>query len=206
MLQQTQNFPYVFIVDSPSDDDIFNNRTIGMALKQTLESIQIPCTYVQVSSKITFEKAFKETLFNSITFYQKQISEVKFDTNANNLYSINGNPQPIIHLCMHGNMSGISFTNNEFMYWHELRNLLFLHNQIKGYNPSVCMASCEGLNAASLINQNDSVFNFLIGNINPIFQRDLTVAYLAFYNHMFTISNPSLEEAVHKMNSSIANI
>ncbi|MDN7586949.1 hypothetical protein [Burkholderia seminalis] len=105
---------------------------------------------------------------------------------------------PLIHLCMHGNDSGIALTDNSFLDWQELRWLLLSHNHIKGYDPFICMASCNGINASNMAHAFDSVFSYLIGNTGPVYQNDLTVAYLSFYNHIFH-KKSTVEQSVSAM-------
>lgn len=107
---------------------------------------------------------------------------------------------PLIHLCMHGANEGVALSDNTFINWPELRNLLASHNHIKGYDPFVCMASCNGIQASSMTHAYSSVFSFLIGNTGPVLQSDLTVAYLAFYNHLYW-KRASVDQAVTAMKS-----
>ena len=107
---------------------------------------------------------------------------------------------PLIHLCMHGANEGIGLTDGSFIDWRELRQLLISHNQIKGYDPFVCMASCNGIAASSMAHAYDSVFSYLIGNTGPVLQSDLTVAYLAFYNQIF-VKGATVEQSVMTMKS-----
>lgn len=180
---QPSFFPFVFIVDSPSSQDLFNGYSIGMALRDTLNAIKIPCIYTLATNRQTFELALQHKLQQSISQYQ---------TNS----SINA--YPFIHLCMHGEQQGIALTDNSYLSWSELRKNLFFHNQIKGYDPMVCMASCNGINASSMAHAYDSVFNVLIGNTEAVYQSDVTIAYLAFYNQIFN-KNATINEAVTVM-------
>jgi len=43
--------PFVYIVDSPSSNDLLSGYTIGMALKGVLYAINIPCAYIRVVAK-----------------------------------------------------------------------------------------------------------------------------------------------------------
>ncbi|WP_072688639.1 hypothetical protein [Acinetobacter baumannii] len=180
---QTYFFPFVYIVDSPSSQDLFNGYSIGMALRDALDAIRIPCIYTLATNKQTFEQALQQKLQSSIFQYQTSPSV---------------NAYPFIHLCMHGANEGIALTDNSYLNWSELRKNLFYHNQIKGYDPMVCMASCNGINGASMAHAYDSVFNVLIGNTDAVLQSDVTVAYLAFYNQIFN-KNATLDQAIAAM-------
>lgn len=179
-----QNFiPFVYIVDSPSSQDLFEGYSIGMALRDTLKVIRVPVFYTLATNKNTFELAFQGKLINCINKFQT--------TPLSNAY-------PFIHLCMHGANEGIALTDNTFLNWLELRKILMSHNHIKGYDPLVCMASCNGINATNMAHAYDSAFNFLIGNTGSVLQSDVTVAYLSFYNHIF-FKNANMDQAVTAM-------
>lgn len=112
--------------------------------------------------------------------------------------SININATPFIHLCMHGAPMGIGLTDGSFLSWQDLRNLLLAHNLSKGHNPYICMASCNGFNATNMANAYDPAFNALIGNTGAVFQSDVTVAYMSFYNHLF-YKMANFDQAVQAM-------
>ena len=184
---QLQNYiPFVYIVDSPSSEDLLDGYSIGMAFRDTLIAVHIPVIYTLASNKITFELALRDRLAKCIAHNQT--------TRFSNAY-------PFIHLCMHGNENKeeIVLTDETPITWIELRRMLLSHNEIKGYDPLVCMASCYGFHAQSMANHNDSVFNYLVGHTGAVGQSDLTVAYLAFYNHIFWKNPNDIERAVEAM-------
>jgi len=180
---QTINQPFVFLVDSPSHQDLNDGYSIGMALRDALRAIRIPCFYTLATSRQSFESALTLRLQNSIL--QMQPSQ-------------NINAIPFIHLCMHGAPTGIALTDGSFLSWQELRGLLLSHNHVKGHDPYVCMASCNGFNGTNMANAFDSAFNVLVGNTGTVLQSDVTVAYMSLYNHLF-YKNSSFEHAVNSM-------
>jgi len=169
-MNQFMNRPFVFLIDSPSHVDLYDGYSIGMALRDALRAIRIPCFYTLATCKQNFQAALNVRLPDSIHQMQP---------------SANINAIPFIHLCMHGAQQGVGLTDNSFITWQELRGLLLAHNNTKGQDPYVCMASCNGFNATSMANAFDSAFNVLIGNTGAVLQSDLTVAYLSLYNHLF---------------------
>ncbi|WP_426994270.1 hypothetical protein [Methylomonas sp. CM2] len=181
-----QPSPFVYIVDSPSASDLIDGYSIGMALRDALRAIRIPHFYTLAVNGETFGSALRERLQNCVA----QMQPFNFPTDA----------IPLIHLCMHGANEGIALSDNTFISWPELRNLLASHNHIKGYDPFVCMASCNGIQASSMAHAYGSVFSFLIGNTGTVLQSDLTVAYLAFYNHLYW-KRASVDQAVAAMKS-----
>jgi len=99
---------------------------------------------------------------------------------------------------MHGANDGIGLTDNCYITWQQLREYLFQHNIIKGFDPFICMASCNGIQGHSMADAHRSAFNYLIGNEGAVYQSDVTVAYLSFYNHIFH-KQASIEQAVEAM-------
>ncbi|MBC7907135.1 MAG: hypothetical protein H7Y60_10360 [Rhodospirillaceae bacterium] len=164
------NKPFVFLVDSPSHNDLYDGYSIGMALRDALRAIRIPCFYTLATCKGNFQSALSFRLPDAIAQMQP---------------SANINAIPFIHLCMHGLPNGVGLTDNSFIDWQELRRLLFAHNYAKGRDPYICMASCNGFNATNMASAFDSAFNILIGNMGVVLQSDVTVAYMSFYNHLF---------------------
>ncbi|EHU5198969.1 TPA: hypothetical protein RQJ80_004357 [Vibrio vulnificus] len=167
MNQFATNQPFVFLVDSPSSVDLYDGYSIGMALRDTLKAIKIPCFYTLATDQDTFHQAFSFRL-------PKAIQELSQHTGFNAI--------PFIHLCMHGAPQGIQLTDKTTIDWFSLRQLLLNHNQVKGFNPFVCMASCNGLHAQNMATAFDSAFTYLIGNTGAVYQSDVTVAYTSFYN------------------------
>ena len=175
--------PFVYIVDSPSPTDLFEGYSIGMALRDALKAIKIPHFYTLATNKEKLSMAMQQML-------QKRINEMQAAHYVD--------AYPFIHLCMHGASQGIGLTDGSYLFWPELRNMLFAHNNSKGYDPLLCMASCEGIGATSMATASDGVFNLLIGNTSSVLQSDLTVAYLSFYNQIF-YKNSNIDQAVNAM-------
>ncbi|EHK9005420.1 hypothetical protein KCU40_004344 [Vibrio vulnificus] len=180
---QVVNQPMVFLVDSPSSVDLYEGYSIGMALRDALRAIRIPCFYTLATSTETFTNTFSQRL-------PAAIAEVQKTPNINAI--------PFVHLCMHGRPEGIALTDNSFIDWLSLRQMLLSHNNVKGFDPFVCMASCDGINAMNMNNAFDNAFHFLIGNSGKVLQSDVTVAYASFYNNVI-YKNYTVEQAVQAM-------
>lgn len=175
--------PFVYLVDSPSNQDLYSGYSIGMALRDALNSINIPCIYRLATNSEMFNFSMNQGLSEAINQFQTQP----------NVHSY-----PFIHFCSHGNPDGIALTNADFINWQQLRQSLMNHNIVKGYNPYICMASCNGFDATKMVNAFDSVFNLLIGNTGVVLKSDLTVGYLSFYNHFF-YKQATFDQAVQAM-------
>lgn len=175
--------PFVFLVDSPSHNDLYDGYSIGMALRDALRAIRIPCFYTLTTNKENFQSSLVYRL-------PEAIRQMEQNTNVNAV--------PFVHFCMHGANEGIGLTDNSFLTWQELRSLLLSHNSVKGHDPYICMASCNGFNGTNMANAFDTAFNALIGNTSAVFQSDVTVAYMSFYNHLFN-KFASFDQAVGAM-------
>lgn len=180
---QIVNQPMVFLVDSPSNVDLYDGYSIGMALRDALRAIRIPCFYTLATNAETFANTFSQRLPLAIAEVQK---------------TPNVNAVPFVHLCMHGKSDGIGLTDGSFIDWLSLRRILLSHNYVKGFDPFVCMASCDGINATNMNNAFDNAFHFLIGNSGKVLQSDVTVAYASFYNNVI-YKNYTVEQAVQAM-------
>ena len=189
MNQQPMYQPFVYIVDSPSNNDLYDGYSIGMALRDTLRAIRIPCIYKLSTDFNTFQASLSIGLKEAISVFQVQ----------SNLSSY-----PFIHLCTHGFENGIVLTNNTFIDWQQLKKLLLTHKSITGFEPYICMASCNGYQAINMANAFDKSFSVLIGNTGIVLQSDLMVAYLSFYNHLF-YKSATFEQAVRAMRSASGN-
>ncbi|WP_155724811.1 hypothetical protein [Stutzerimonas stutzeri] len=181
--------PFVFIVDSPSAEDLYGGYTIGMALRDALIAVKIPCEYKLTTDAQRFYTALNQGLHEAVVKRQTWPQ-----TNA----------YPLLHLCMHGNTSGVAFTDGNLIGWSQLRQLLSAHDAIKGHPPFVCMASCNGFDAVHMASASDTPFSFLVGNTQIVGQSDLTVGYLAFY-HQLVYRNANVEQAVIAMRAASGN-
>lgn len=180
---QVINQSFVFLVDSPSHLDLYDGYSIGMALRDALKALRIPCVYTLATNKENFQSALANRLSEAI----RQMQPLA-----------NINAVPFVHLCMHGAPTGIGLTDGAFLSWQELRTLLISHNYAKGHDPYVCMASCNGFSATNMANAFDSAFSALIGNTGTVLQSDVTVAYMSLYNHLF-YKRASFDQAVQAM-------
>ena len=182
-MNQVVNQSFVFLVDSPSHHDLYDGYSIGMALRDALRALRIPCFYTLATSYENFQLA----LSTRLPEYIRQMQS-----------SPNINATPFVHLCMHGAPSGVALTDGSFLSWQGLRGLLLAHNYTKGHDPYVCMASCNGFEATNMASAFDSAFSALIGNTGAVLQSDVTVAFMSFYNHLF-YKQASFEQAVQAM-------
>jgi hypothetical protein len=191
MLHKPQLFvPFVYIIDSPSTNDLIEGYTIGMSLRDVLQAIKIPVIYTLAGDPDIFQWALTVKLQYCIDQFQMN----KYSTTY-----------PIIHLCMHGNPNGVILTNEWKYSWEQLTHPLGHYINITGFNPIVCMASCNGIEAKKMVNVSASVLYYFIANVDAILQADLITAYLTFY-HLIFQKNYDIPAAVDVMKKSSADI
>lgn len=180
----------VYIIESPADIDLFENRTEGKALSNVLEISEIPYEYLLVTSEKTFELAFK-SIKDDILELQEEYLFV----------------WPIIHVSCHGNDSGIGLTDNSYLKWNVLYQMLTEVNLCFEEDPSspifLSMSSCFGLHAIKTDwDSESSPFAFVLGHEKEILWEDALIAFSVFY-HNFVNKKKSSDIALACMNNSI---
>lgn len=170
---------FVFIVESPSEDDLLDDRTEGKTLEESLKLSNTSCRYSLVTSRRSFFTAINEKLPQACKVFRDD--------------------PPIIHLSMHGNEHGIGLTNGDFVNWDELRNALMPINNKMQQGLLICMSSCFGSAGCRMAMYSDNVKPFwaLVGNNKAAKWNDAAVAYVAFYHRLF--NGAAIETAVQAM-------
>ena len=180
---------YVHIVDSPSAVDMAEGYSIGMALRDALKAIRIPHTYTFAANVELFKHSLVGTLHKSLCRERCSLNDIVL---------------PFIHLCMHGNDGGVSFTDNSFYSWYNLKQDMFQVKNIIGNDPFLCMASCNGIKGIDMVDSSNKVFDFIVGNQGAVCQSDLTVGYLTFYHSLFH-KGMNVDGAVSAMKAASSN-
>lgn len=156
---------FVYVIESPSADDLLDGRTEGDALVRSLDLAQIPRWYSLVTDKNTLFRALGNRLIA-----------------AWNCHKV----PPILHLSMHGNTDGVGLTCGDFLNWGELRQLLLpLIRDLNG-GLLICMSTCFGSLGCrmAMYADNEPHFWALVGNTGSPNWPDAAVAYITFY-HLF---------------------
>ena len=176
---------FVYIIESPSAEDMLKGRTEGRALSEVLELAGIPYCYNLVENLKTWNIALG-------TGFQE----------ANNRYS---DLAPILHLSMHGIESGIVLTDNTVFSWNQLKKQLAPLNNEMEDGLLICMSSCFGAHGRRMARDisTDNPFYALVGNKKSFFWEDGAVAYVTFYHLLF--KGIALEECIRRMKSASDN-
>lgn len=151
------------IIESPSPDEIFNARTEGSVLSQTLKLSGIPVSYNVAVNIDKFGDAL--ALFASRRAQDPSVF-------------------PILHLSMHGHPEGVSLTDGFFLTWDQLGKLL-LH--VAQGQLLVAMSSCFGFSGCrmAMSEHGDIPFMGLVGHDAKVNLDDAAIAYAAFYHRLF---------------------
>ncbi|MDD3999048.1 MAG: hypothetical protein PHR98_03035 [Candidatus Shapirobacteria bacterium] len=174
---------HVYIVESPSDPDLYLKRFEGEALQKTLELSEISSSHKLVVSKNALEAAFGVGLVEH--FKSSQIS-------------------PIIHISAHGFKGGIQLTNKEIVSWNDLRKFLIPVNKVLGGGLLLSMSTCNG-SSGCIMAMKDEEFPFfgVVGNQQTPTWSETNIAYATFY-HLFS-KGYEIDDAVRAMNTASGN-
>lgn len=188
----------VYIIESPSSEDLRAGRSEGKALYQSLKLADCDVLYKLVESQAEFESAFKFVIED---FYDK-----KGKLSA----------MPYIHISAHGDEDGIQLTNEELIDWADFTSLLDNINSAIGFvllssesshNVSrivLGFSACKGFNAFkiwNMTNQCPCPYQCVVGPTIDIDWSDSLTAFITFY-HLANFKNKSFDEAVKHMNAS----
>lgn len=137
----------VFIIESPSPNDLLQGIKEGSALKKALELFQIPSEYYLVADNDHFVKAFDKIVEDILVSFNKN----RIDTFA------------FIHISIHGSQSGIKLTSGEIVDWFSLGFQLNRINEIPNIanilpngerisSINLCLSTCFGIHARNMCN------------------------------------------------------
>lgn len=172
---------FVYIVESPSADDLLADQIEGRALCSALKLAQIPHAYSLAADLGALRKALGERLLQSL-------QDPQFSGR-----------RPMLHLSMHGNDSGVGLTSGEFLSWDDLqRELQPLMNFMRG-GLLITMSSCFGFAGCKMAMNStpDHPYWAIVGNTGKVGWSDAAVGYIAFF-HQFFKQTP-LERCVQVM-------
>ena len=177
---------FVYIIESPSDEDLYYHRYESDLLRQAVELSNMKCIVRIVASKETFEKAISEGLKEAV---------------------IANFPQdPILHISAHGCEDGICLTNKDFVTWRELQSLLLPISRAREWGLLLCMSACQGIQAIKMaftdVETHEAAYAVVGCSSKPTWS-DTAVAYASFY-HML-VKRDDLVYAVDAMKAASGN-
>jgi hypothetical protein len=169
----------VYIVESPSSQDLFDDRSEGKLIQQALAIAEIRTT-LKVAVD---EKRFTDALLACGEELKSQQADV-----------------PVLHISAHGNEKGIQLTNKEFLAWADLEKRLAELNEALHGQLILCMSSCEGARAWNMaLNHNPRAYSVLIGSEEKPTWSETAIGFAAFY-HLLAVGK-TVKGAVDGMNA-----
>jgi hypothetical protein len=185
--------PAVFIVESPSPDDILYGRTEGQALSAALNLAEIKNEMYMALD----EAAIKHALADAAGRVRHSLAQIR--------------PHiiPVVHISAHGNEHGLGLSNGKVLPWAELRKLLltFLEDAKSVKNrtddlslTSLCLSVCQGAHASMMF---DAGMPYpclgLVGPTEDVDWADSLTAFVTFYHQLF-YKDALVTDAVAAMN------
>lgn len=181
----------IFIIESPSSENVKQNIKEGLALNEILNLSNIKNTYFKV---------------DSITSFNAKLIEISCEVKN----EIKKYGAITLHFSMHGNKDGIGFTNGEFLNWEDLYIIIKDFNDYLGYIPipnekmlapiNLHLSVCEGFYAVALKKLgNESPYQSLVAPIVSVSWTDSIIAFATYYHSTLHKLNGG-KIAVEKMN------
>jgi hypothetical protein len=193
--------PHVCILESPSAQDILDNRREGFALSEALGLAGIRNEYFAICDRDTLGIAVKRVCAFAASRKLSPLTGA-----AGEFFS---HPRLFLHFSGHGNEDGLGLTNGDFIPWEELTGIVA--DMTKGLGlchgedvpvslVALCMSSCCGLHGRKMaVDPKACPFVFLVGPHKPVSWNDSLTAYITFY-HQLINKRRTLGRAVMGMN------
>lgn len=154
---------FVYIIESPNNDNFFDKVFEGESLSSSLKLMDIESIHRFIISRENLEYALKEEVIN---------------------LAIDKKLRPIIHISAHGDHEGIQLTDNDEVYWNDLADLLKPLSSLLEGKFILCMSSCKGFSAFEMALTLDKQLPFfnIVGNTQDVNWDDALVGFTSFYH------------------------
>lgn len=177
---------FVYVVESPSAQDLYQRRSEGEIIQRSVNLNQIPCNVVTAINREMFEAALKTNITHAMSMFPGKI--------------------PILHISAHGFDQGIQLSSGEILSWAELRLFLAPINAALNNALVVCLSCCEGYagtRMAMFPEDEGYPFYALVTNSEKPLWSDTAVAYTSFYHQM--AKGEYIWDAVESMKAASGN-
>jgi len=122
---------HVFIIESPSSDDLLQDRREGYALSSALRLADISSSYHLAVTQDAFTKVLESISQTPASI--KRVLRSPSDPSQQGIVLEDSVIMPLIHLSLHGNDSGIALSSGEFILWEQLGDALYKINDRIGW-------------------------------------------------------------------------
>lgn len=163
MNRNSEYIPFwVYIIESPSPDDLYFNINEGEILLKTLPLLGIT-TIKNIAVNINL---FKKALTEDIFAISEKIKKI-----------------PVLHISAHGDRNGLSLTDGSVISWQTLKEYLNLINREYKDLLIICLSACESWAGCEMAMCSDTrPFFYLVGSIGTPSYRETVVGFTVFYN------------------------
>ena len=170
---------WVYIIESPSPDDLYLNINEGEILLKTLPLLGIMTTRNITANSNLFKKALTEDIYTLSENFKKV---------------------PVIHISTHGDERGLSLTDGSIVSWEKLKGYLNPINKEYKNILIICLSACESWAGCKMaMCSGTRPFFYLIGCIGSPSWRETVVGFTAFYNLL--TKEKKFNEIINAMNS-----
>jgi len=184
----------VFIIESPSKDDIDVGRNEGSALGKTLDLATIKNKVFTVSTV--------ERLRNALLKIALEVNEIKAELGLVHL-----------HFSMHGSEDGLTLTDEKIITWQEFHNIINKFNDTIKYiessnglkiaPTSLTFSVCKGFSATKIKDfGEENTYTALIGPTESVGWADSLLAFSIFF-HNTILKKTGLATALKNMNETV---
>lgn len=174
----------VFIVESPSPEDIYECRSEGEPICRVVTLNGLACETRCTANEAALKRAVAE-------YTGKVAASPKFP--------------PVLHVSAHGCTGGLALSDERVVPWPDFLELLRQANELADEGIVLCISCCYGSSAANVSDPNPSrpAFRYLVTNKASPTWPQTTIGFATFYHYL--IKEQSLESAVEAMRASSLN-
>lgn len=168
----------VYIIESPSAQDLVKKRNEGLGMSQYLGLAEIDTEYYLCNSTADVHSAFDRIA--------SDVKQIKQNKKAEEVFS------PIIHFSAHGNKEVIEFTNETYFKWEELGEGLYKLNKAVGIDLEelisdfiITLSVCHGASFNKVIKEGSGTpFYLMLGAEDTIPWTDGILGFQVFFHHL----------------------
>jgi len=188
----------IYLIESPSPDDLYCGRNEGDALARTLSLGEIDVQYYLATNDEQFERAFDDI---AIRFNSLEDSAIKM---------------PFVHFSAHGREDGFDLTDGDYFPWEKFTRKLHYLSDVVGtlnlpppFPPNlprinVSLSSCSAFRNYRPTIEKDFPFQLLVGPNVDIGWCQALIGFSTFFYQAFVQKN-SFETALKSMNIAAAS-
>lgn len=173
----------VYIIESPSGEDVLVERNEGKILKAILDLSEIPSDYYPVVNKKILNQVL-DRIAMDLKKKEEKDKELKIIH------------MPYLHFSFHSNDNGFQFASTETVSWKEFIKMLSLMNDIYGWNEdgksrlSLCLSTCYGLSITNHITDYNKIpFTGIVACKKAIEWSDALIAFITLYHQVIKKNN-----------------